>query len=148
VTGSPFRRPEEDVLWEPRLTGPSRLASHHPEHAASALPPLTHFGRANTLKTDHMISFFKTRCSSLRRWLQFGWLLLGPSLVQAADPTVEQIEFFEKGIRPVLVEKCYSCHSAQSPKAMGGLRLDTAENLLKGGDSGPAAQDAAYWQVK
>src|SRR5690349_24033373 len=75
---------------------------------------------------------------SLRCWLQFGWFLLLPSVVQAADPTAEQIEFFEKGIRPVLVEKCYSCHSAQAPKAMGGLRLDTAESLLKGGDSGPA----------
>jgi hypothetical protein len=74
---------------------------------------------------------------SLRRWLQFGWFLLLPSLVEAADPT-EQIEFFERGIRPLLVEKCYSCHSAQAPKAMGGLRLDTAEGLAKGGDSGPA----------
>lgn len=61
-----------------------------------------------------------------------------PSRVQAADPTAEQIEFFEKGIRPILVEKCYSCHSAQSPMAMGGLRLDTADSILKGGDSGPA----------
>src|SRR5262245_50330128 len=76
--------------------------------------------------------------TSLRCWLQFGCFFLLPSLIQAADPTAEQVEFFEKSIRPVLVEKCYSCHSAQSPMAMGGLRLDTAESLLKGGDTGPA----------
>lgn len=73
----------------------------------------------------------------LHRCLQFVCLLL-PTFVQAADPTVEQIEFFEKGIRPLLVEKCYSCHSAKSSMTMGGLRLDIAEGLLKGGDSGPA----------
>jgi hypothetical protein len=90
-----------------------------------------------------MISLAQSHCFSLRRWLQFSWLLLLPSAVQAADPTAEQIEFFEKGIRPVLVEKCYSCHSAEAPKAMGGLRLDTAESLLKGGDSGPVVVPGA-----
>jgi Protein of unknown function (DUF1553)/Protein of unknown function (DUF1549)/Planctomycete cytochrome C len=83
-----------------------------------------------------MISTRKVHCLFLPRWLPFGWLFLLPSLAQAVDPTTEQIEFFEKEIRPVLVEKCYNCHSAQSPKTMGGLRLDTAGGLLKGGDSG------------
>jgi hypothetical protein len=50
----------------------------------------------------------------------------------------EGIEFFEKKIRPVLVEKCYSCHSAQAPKLKGNLRLDSREGLLKGGDMGTA----------
>ncbi|HXG61209.1 MAG TPA: PSD1 and planctomycete cytochrome C domain-containing protein [Planctomycetota bacterium] len=50
----------------------------------------------------------------------------------------EGIEFFEKKIRPVLVEKCYSCHSAQAPKLKANLRLDSREGLLKGGDMGPA----------
>src|SRR5262245_6642417 len=44
-------------------------------------------------------------------------------------------ELFEKHVRPVLVERCLSCHAAD--KAKGGLRLDTRENLLKGGDGGP-----------
>ena len=64
-------------------------------------------------------------------------------MAQAANPTAEPIEFFEKGIRPLLVEKCYSCHSAHSPLAMGGLRMDTAEGLLEGGDSGPAVVPGA-----
>src|SRR5262245_32639361 len=71
-------------------------------------------------------------------WAQalFAFCLFTPSLVRAATP--EQAEFFEKKIRPVLVEKCYLCHSAESATPMGGLRLDTASGLLKGGDTGPA----------
>jgi len=73
-----------------------------------------------------------------RRWLQFAWLmlLLWPAQV-SANLNAEQIEFFEKEIRPLFVSKCYSCHSAQLPAPMGGLRLDTAEGVVKGGDSGP-----------
>src|SRR4026207_2477735 len=85
-----------------------------------------------------MIGTKRSHLLLLRRWLQSGWFLFLPSLVQAADPTAEQIEFFEKSIRPMLVQKCYSCHSAHAPKPMGGLRLDTAEGAAKGGDSGPA----------
>ena len=48
------------------------------------------------------------------------------------------VEFFEKRIRPLLVERCYECHSAEAKKIKGGLRLDTREGLLKGGDAGPA----------
>lgn len=50
----------------------------------------------------------------------------------------DQIEFFEKKIRPVLSERCYSCHSAGAEKLKGGLRLDSRDGLLKGGDTGPA----------
>jgi hypothetical protein len=46
------------------------------------------------------------------------------------------IEFFEKKIRPVLVEHCYSCHSEEKNKIKGGLVLDTKAGLLKGGDTG------------
>src|SRR5258707_9879737 len=48
-------------------------------------------------------------------------------------------DFFEKKIRPVLVERCYSCHSVPSGKRKGGLLLDSRESILKGGDSGAAA---------
>lgn len=43
---------------------------------------------------------------------------------------------FESKIRPVLVERCYECHSATAKKVKGGLLLDTREALRKGGDSG------------
>ena len=48
-------------------------------------------------------------------------------------------DFFEKKIRPVLVERCYSCHSVPPNKRKGGLLLDSRESILKGGDSGAAA---------
>ena len=55
----------------------------------------------------------------------------------AAPPSTEQVDFFEKQIRPILVNRCYECHSAEK-KTKGGLALDTAESVLKGGDTGPA----------
>ena len=54
-----------------------------------------------------------------------------------SPPTTEQLNFFEKKIRPVLVEKCSKCHGSEgSPKA--GLRLDSRDAMRRGGDSGPA----------
>ena len=46
-------------------------------------------------------------------------------------------EFFEKHIRPVLIERCYECHSGKATKVKGGLLLDSREGMLKGGDSDP-----------
>jgi hypothetical protein len=50
----------------------------------------------------------------------------------------EGIELFEKKIRPVLVERCYECHSAGAKKVEGSLLLDTKDGARKGGDLGPA----------
>jgi len=56
-----------------------------------------------------------------------------------AEPTEPaQLEFFEAKIRPVLVQHCYECHSADAKNIKGGLLLDTRTATLKGGDSGPA----------
>ncbi|NBP24371.1 MAG: hypothetical protein EBU81_07450, partial [Proteobacteria bacterium] len=54
--------------------------------------------------------------------------------LHAADPA--SVEFFENRIRPVLVERCYECHSAQSESLKGGLRLDAKAGWEKGGASG------------
>jgi len=50
----------------------------------------------------------------------------------------EQIAFFEKKIRPVLIQSCYECHSVESKKSKGGLLLDSKEAMLAGGTTGPA----------
>jgi hypothetical protein len=60
------------------------------------------------------------------------------SVAFAADPSPEQAERFEKTVRPLLVEHCYKCHSAESKKVKGGLRVDGRKHLLDGGDGGPA----------
>ncbi|MBI3879470.1 MAG: PSD1 domain-containing protein [Verrucomicrobia bacterium] len=65
---------------------------------------------------------------------------LAPAAFAAAIKLdAEQQAYFEKKIRPVLVEQCYKCHSTQpEAKIKGGLNLETRETTLKGGDSGPA----------
>ena len=58
----------------------------------------------------------------------------------AADPpvlTAEQAEYFEKQVRPVLVARCYECHSPDADEVSGNLRLDSREGWAVGGDSGP-----------
>jgi hypothetical protein len=54
-----------------------------------------------------------------------------PSVISKDD-----VEFFEKSVRPVLVDKCYSCHSAQAKKLKGGLRLDSRQGIAAGGENG------------
>ncbi|HWA99868.1 MAG TPA: DUF1549 domain-containing protein, partial [Pirellulales bacterium] len=48
----------------------------------------------------------------------------------------EQVDFFEQKIRPVLIHKCYECHSGDPEKAKGHFVLDTRAGLRKGGESG------------
>jgi len=73
------------------------------------------------------------------------WAALAAGAVGVAQETPprnalapEKLEFFESKVRPILVQRCYECHSGQ--ESNGGLRLDYREGLLKGGDSGPALQ--------
>ena len=61
--------------------------------------------------------------------------------LSVASPLAAQtpdVEFFEARIRPVLVQRCYSCHNSKLAAPKGDLVLDTKEGLLKGGASGPA----------
>ena len=66
-----------------------------------------------------------------------------PETTETPDPA--QLKFFEERIRPILVEHCYSCHSADAKSIKGGLVLDSREGVLTGGDSGPSlvAKNAA-----
>jgi hypothetical protein len=62
--------------------------------------------------------------------------MAGHALAAENAPSTEGVEFFERKIRPVLVEQCYECHSAGAKKVKGGLLLDTKAGVLKGGESG------------
>ena len=46
-------------------------------------------------------------------------------------------EFFETRVRPLLLERCFECHSTGSKSLMAGLKLDSKSGLLAGGASGP-----------
>ena len=67
------------------------------------------------------------------RWWPFAAILfvLLPRMAPAQDA-----EFFEKKIRPVLVEHCFECHSGDEHES--GLRVDSLAALLAGGERGPA----------
>ena len=54
----------------------------------------------------------------------------------SSRPDARELRFFEQSVRPLLADKCYSCHGPTKQK--GGLRLDSLEAILKGGESGPA----------
>jgi hypothetical protein len=64
------------------------------------------------------------------------FLLMHASSLLGVEPPAAEVEFFEKQVRPVLVEHCHKCHGAT--KQWANLRLDSREALLKGGDNGPA----------
>jgi len=82
---------------------------------------------------------------SMRTFLSrilMGGVLLGvhlllPALVAAESPTFTQDEydFFERDIRPVLIDNCVECHGPDLQR--NGLRLDSLEAVLKGGSGGP-----------
>lgn len=62
-------------------------------------------------------------------------------LLVAADPSFDEpsLEFFEKKVRPILVERCFECHAGVEKQAKGGLRLDSRAAVLAGGDTGASA---------
>lgn len=69
--------------------------------------------------------------------LLFVWVLCR-CLVSATAAETDDLDFFERKVRPVLVEHCYECHSADAKSLKGGLRVDSRATLLTGGDTRPA----------
>ena len=51
--------------------------------------------------------------------------------------TAGETRFFESKIRPLLIERCYKCHS-EAEQIKGGLRLDSRDGWQMGGDTGTA----------
>jgi len=68
-------------------------------------------------------------------------MLVGQVAADAAAPSFspEEIDHFEKKVRPILARRCYECHSAQAKKPQAQLYLDRREAILAGGESGSAA---------
>src|SRR5437762_4909169 len=65
-------------------------------------------------------------------------LLAIPARAAESAVSPEGVEYFEKQVRPILVDACYKCHSHESEKLKGALYLDTKAGVLKGGKTGPA----------
>ena len=75
-----------------------------------------------------MLPVLVAPCAERSAWLS------GAKRIRTRAAALEK--FFEQNVRPLLAENCYSCHAAKKQK--GGLRLDSLEAILKGGESGPA----------
>src|ERR1043165_8554847 len=78
----------------------------------------------------------------MHRWLPlvaaWGWACsIAPSMAAPETTAQQGIAYFERRVRPLLVEHCYECHSAESKKLQGGLLLDSQAGWRRGGDSGP-----------
>jgi hypothetical protein len=84
----------------------------------------------------------RDRCTALLPVCGLLGILLESVAALGGEPTPGQdriaADFFESKVRPVLVEHCYACHSSQARKLKGGLRLDSADGVRKGGDTGSA----------
>ena len=74
-------------------------------------------------------------------------------LIQIAPNVLaEDFEFYEKKIRPVLVEHCYRCHSNETGKSHGGLVVDSIEAMKAGGETGAAVvpgnhRESTLWRA-
>ncbi len=69
--------------------------------------------------------------------LAIGCISFGQDVASPTSTDNEGIAFFEKRIRPILAEHCYSCHSTEAKSLQANLLLDSTDFLLAGGDSGP-----------
>jgi hypothetical protein len=86
---------------------------------------------------------FKSHRLRALGWLGWGIVLacLGLTTGIAAEPgatiSPEQERLFEEKVRPLLVANCQECHG--SKKQESGLRLDSRQAMLSGGESGERA---------
>jgi hypothetical protein len=58
------------------------------------------------------------------------------ALLTAPPGETPDFTFFKAKIRPVLVSKCYACHSSKLSTPKGELQLDTRDGLRRGGATG------------
>lgn len=64
------------------------------------------------------------------------WIVPSASVHSAEQHAPEAIEFFQREVKPLLVEHCFKCHGGA--KAKGGLFLGSRDGVLTGGDTGAA----------
>jgi mono/diheme cytochrome c family protein len=50
----------------------------------------------------------------------------------------EAATLFAKTVRPLFARKCFECHSSKADELKGNLKLETMDQVLKGGATGPA----------
>jgi len=81
-----------------------------------------------------VLSVFSRRIAG--RWMMFVLAAAGALSGLLIDCAKADDDFFEKQVRPLLVKRCYECHSSE--KTRGGLSLESRSGWQRGGESGPA----------
>jgi mono/diheme cytochrome c family protein len=71
------------------------------------------------------------------RNFSFSILFFGLLFDGQESPAAEPVDYLRE-VKPILAARCHACHGALQQK--GGLRLDTADFVRQGGDSGPAVR--------
>ena len=66
------------------------------------------------------------------------YLCLAMACVPSAALAVEEDRAFAESVRPLFERKCFECHSSKAEELKGNLKLETVEQVLKGGATGPA----------
>ncbi|MBI5800533.1 MAG: DUF1553 domain-containing protein [Verrucomicrobia bacterium] len=64
--------------------------------------------------------------------------LAADAAVPPSKPTAADLAFYAQTVKPILAGSCFDCHSHEAKKFKGGLALDSAAAIQKGGDTGPA----------
>ena len=95
----------------------------------------------NLGESEHMVARLNPRRQlvwSVRFSLGVGaiWMVGSATAQSPVQPPVQDVEFFETRVRPVLATRCYSCHGPD--KQFSALRLDSREALIRGGTRGPS----------
>lgn len=70
------------------------------------------------------------------RLVSIGFVVLLSALVFSTAEGAEKAQLFERDVMPLMVAKCFDCHSSRADEVKGGLKLDSLEELMKGGTSG------------
>jgi hypothetical protein len=68
--------------------------------------------------------------------MRYGWLILGavlimPALLTAESRTLEKAVTYGKDVKPIVADKCLSCHRGE--KAKGGFNMESLADINKGG---------------
>jgi mono/diheme cytochrome c family protein len=70
--------------------------------------------------------------------LLLGCLASSHATLADGDPPDDATTLFKDKVRPLFERKCFDCHSSKAEELKGELKLETVEQILKGGATGPA----------
>ncbi|MGI9455994.1 MAG: DUF1553 domain-containing protein, partial [Aeoliella sp.] len=97
------------------------------------------------MQSKELNNRFRSRRPRFIPWFGCAALVVGTLVLHSsvgAEPgeppqfAAEDLEFFEKKVRPLLVTHCYECHGGEEQE--GGLRLTSRASIVAGGDTGMA----------